>query len=124
MCAIPTEWVTKGLGLCTIAKSLEPVIDAFHQVHEKLYTYSERDNLCELISIGCSVFASQPAALMWEASANVADATAAREGSRPVYFPESGEWVDTPVFVAPRRNSSVGNEFGLDKDLCPKVSRT
>ena len=92
--SLPKQKLTK--------ERLEDVVNAFHQVHERLYTYAERDNLCELMNVGATVYARQPGALLEEERSDSPDPSSARIGSRAVYFKEYDGSADTPVFSGER----------------------
>lgn len=92
--SLPKQKLTK--------ERLEDVVNAFHQVHERLYTYAERDNLCELMNVGCTVYARQPGALLEEERSDSPDSSSARTGARAVYFKEYDGSADTPVFSGER----------------------
>ena len=92
--SLPKQKLTK--------ERLEDVVNTFHQVHERLYTYAERDNLCELMNVGVTMYARQPGALLQEEKSDSPDPSAARISSRAVYFKEYDGSADTPVFSGER----------------------
>ena len=78
---------------------LSAIADLFHQRHEKLYTYCERDNAAEVVGIGVSAIGrGAPIILGAQASAgrHMAQPPRAR---RDVYFEEHDGYVPTPVYV-------------------------
>ena len=86
------------------------IADLFHQRHELLYTYAERETgVPELINLSVTVLGKVPPIRTPELPAAGKDPAAAQIGERPAYFVEHGRYLDTPVFdgslVQP------GNEF-------------
>lgn len=86
------------------AQSLAEVVERFHGVHQSLYAYAERDNLCELINVGASVTGKlAPVDLAEEGLPG--DARPACTGARPVYFEERGGYVEAPLYAGDRLRS-------------------
>lgn len=78
---------------------LPAIAELFHQRHEALYTYCERDNTPEVIGIGLSAIGrGEPIPLRPEPWAGE-DPAAARRGDRRIYFEENGAYIPTPVFA-------------------------
>ncbi len=81
------------------ATRLADVADAFHRRHEALYTYSERDNVPELINVEVSVYGRTPRIVV--PRPELGDARRpAPTAARDCFFAESGEYRSTPVFDA------------------------
>ncbi len=77
---------------------LNDIVERFHDAHEALYAYAERDNpLCELITVGSVVSGRLPQPAL---SASEAKSLAEPEAPplRPVYFESTGDFVETPVY--------------------------
>ena len=77
---------------------LNEVVERFHDAHEALYAYAERDNpLCELITVGSVVSGRlpQPAISNGKAKSVVEPID---PPMRPVFFESRGGFVETPVF--------------------------
>ena len=80
------------------AERLPEIEDAFHRRHEALYTYCERDNTPELISVEVNVYGRSPELLAPETSSD-GSAPPAPRAERPAYFDDLGEYRSTPVYV-------------------------
>ncbi|MBI2962655.1 MAG: hydantoinase/oxoprolinase family protein [Deltaproteobacteria bacterium] len=92
--------VTTPRGPLT-AQSLREIVERFHGVHQSLYAYAERDNLCELINVGVSVTGKLAPVDLAERRAE-GGGPPAPIGARPVYFEERGGTVDSPVYAGDR----------------------
>jgi N-methylhydantoinase A len=79
------------------AETLGQTVEAFHQAHERLYTYASPELPVELVNVRVSArgpawpFTLQPLAA-------VDQAPPPRPTTRPVYFPTSGGFVECPVY--------------------------
>jgi N-methylhydantoinase A len=90
--------------------SLPAIEELFHQKHEALYTYSERESgICELINLALTARGKVKAVSVPELPSNGTDPTVAKREERPVYFAEYGRYVDTPVYDGTR--VSAGQVF-------------
>ena len=69
---------------------------AFHRRHEALYTYSEPDNVAELINVEVNVYGRSPE--LAAVREKLVPEPSAGPGKRPAYFAEFGEYRPTPVF--------------------------
>jgi N-methylhydantoinase A len=78
--------------------SLDALVERFHEVHESLYAYSERDNLCELINVGVTVTGKLPPVGSADGRTSMRAETLTPVSRRPVFFEELGGYVDTPVY--------------------------
>jgi N-methylhydantoinase A len=82
-----------NVPLDDVARSRGAIEDAFHMAHERLYTYSLRDQDVVLVNAGVSVIGLLPSA-----------PTATRDDALPPSEPKTrrriylGEWIDVPVF--------------------------
>ncbi len=77
---------------------LAEVIERFHDAHEALYAYAERDNpLCELITVGSVVSGHLRQPAITNAAANGVEEPTSPP-TRPVFFETSGGFVETPVY--------------------------
>jgi N-methylhydantoinase A len=81
---------------------LAEVGEAFHRVHEGLYGYAERDNLCELINVGVSVHGTLPTIRFSDEPAHGLPVDAARIGARRIFLEERGGFLEAPVYAAER----------------------
>jgi N-methylhydantoinase A len=84
---------------------LAEVAEAFHRVHEGLYGYAERDNLCELINVGVSVHGALPTIRFVDEPANGIPVDAARTGTRRIFLEERGGFLEVPVYAGERLRS-------------------
>jgi N-methylhydantoinase A len=75
---------------------VEELAAAFHRRHEALYTYSEPDNVAELINVEVNVYGRSPR--LAPAVDEVRADPSARAGERPAFFAELGKYRPTPVF--------------------------
>ena len=92
-CAVPIPTVTIDPSL------VGEIAERFHQRHEALYTYAERETgVPELINVAVTALGKVPPIRLPDYQAGSADATAAQVDERPAYFAEHGHFVDTPVF--------------------------
>ena len=81
------------------APMVAEIAELFHQRHESLYTYAERETgVPELINLAVTVLGKVPAIRIPEAPAGGPDATHAHVVERPAFFVEHGRYIDTPVF--------------------------
>jgi N-methylhydantoinase A len=81
------------------APMVAEIAELFHQRHESLYTYAERETgVPELINLAVTVLGKVPAIRIPEAPAGGPDATHAHVAERPAFFVEHGRYIDTPVF--------------------------
>jgi N-methylhydantoinase A len=96
---------------CTIAvpdgsiesSSLPAIEELFHEKHEALYTYAEREGgICELINLALTVRGKVTPVSVPELAINGSDPAAAKRDDRAVYFSESGGYIDTPVYDGTR----------------------
>ncbi|MSP01272.1 MAG: hydantoinase/oxoprolinase family protein [Acetobacteraceae bacterium] len=76
-----------------VPRSREAIEDAFHRAHERLYTYSLRDQDVVLVNAGVSVIGRLPAAPA--ASHNQATVAVEPKGRRQIYL---GGWIEVSVF--------------------------
>ena len=81
--------------------------DRFHEEHERAYGFKAPEEPVEIVTIRLSAVGeiSRPELRRLEA-----DSGAGRAGSRPVYFEESGGFVDCPVY----ERSGLGAGAGID----------
>ncbi len=74
---------------------------AFHRRHEALYTYSEPDNVAELINVEVNVYGRTPR-LEGSATERLAERTPSAEEHRLCYFEEQRQFTETSVFNGAR----------------------
>ena len=84
---------------------LAEVGEAFHRLHERLYGYAERDNLCELINVGVSVHGKLPAIRFADPPADCLPVDAARTGTQRLFLEERGGFLEVPVYAGERLRS-------------------
>jgi N-methylhydantoinase A/oxoprolinase/acetone carboxylase beta subunit len=85
--------------------SLEALTTFFYERYQDKYGHAHTNLPVELITCRVSI-AGPPPGVPARAAGAHADGAAARKGTRPVYFPEAGAYVETPVFD--RYRLSVG----------------
>jgi N-methylhydantoinase A len=87
---------------------LEQTLSAFHQEHQRLYTYASPDLPVELVNLRVSALG--PAWPFTPASLAAGEATTAQPpASRSVYFPSMGGFVTCPVYDY----ASLGPDFAV-----------
>jgi N-methylhydantoinase A len=84
---------------------LAEVGEAFHRVHEGLYGYAERDNLCELINVGVSVHGALPRIRFADEPSDGLPVEAARTGTRRIFLEKRGGFLEVPVYAGERLRS-------------------
>ncbi len=89
---------TVGIGKFEIdGDTVDQVKDAFHQRHEQLYTYSERNNAVEVVNIESTIYGRvdkpKPPSLGTGVGADYAI-----KSRRPMIFSPDGEAVEGPVY--------------------------
>lgn len=80
---------------------LDTAIGDFHKMHSTLYGHSFQDVPVELVNLhvrGIGTMEELPLHWEWQRSRPQASATRTARSSRPVYFLESGTFLDTPIF--------------------------
>jgi N-methylhydantoinase A len=79
------------------AKTIGKVVDAFHDRHEELYTYSERHNAVEVVNIESTLYGriDKPKAPKLAKGATPAKAL---KGYRKAIFDASGKSTRTPIY--------------------------
>jgi N-methylhydantoinase A len=70
----------------------------FYDRYRDKYGHAHTNLPVELITCRVSLSGPTPEVPRESSRASSADGAAARKGTRPVYFPEAGRYVDTPVF--------------------------
>jgi N-methylhydantoinase A len=77
----------------SVADPLPQIVERFHQRHEQLYTYAQRDQEAVLVNARAAVIGVLPG--LPQEPALGAGTPAAPRGMRKIYL---GGWVDTPVY--------------------------
>jgi N-methylhydantoinase A len=90
-------------------KTLDRIEKLFHQKHEALYSYSERDGICELINLAVTARGKVPKVNPPTLAVAEEDPTPALKGNRLAFFPEFGGYLETPVFDG--GDAAAGNVF-------------
>ncbi|MBN2322124.1 MAG: hydantoinase/oxoprolinase family protein [Spirochaetes bacterium] len=80
------------------SRHLDEIADAFHNAHERLYTYSTPENPLEVMNLRITAIGSVEKTGLKNASKKKASVEEALKGKRPVYFEETGGFIDTPVY--------------------------
>lgn len=95
---------------CRIEKNhISEIAEAFHRVHEKLYTYSTPENPLEIMSLRVTAVGAVDKAVMAETSMFGSDLQSAFKSTRRAYFPEKGGFIEVPVYD--RNKLAEGNEL-------------
>jgi N-methylhydantoinase A len=71
---------------------------AFHEAHAHAYGYSAADAPTELVSFRVALRVRAHPARLVQSEPGGPDPSAARKGTRPVYFEETGSFVDCPIY--------------------------
>lgn len=90
-------------------RTLDRIEELFHDKHETLYSYSERDGICELINLEVAVRGRVPKVKPPVLATGSDDPTPALKGNRLAFFPEFDGYMETPVFDGGR--AAGGNVF-------------
>ncbi len=79
------------------ARTIEQVKDAFHERHEQLFTYSERENHVELVNIESTLYGrvKRPIPASIHGTRNLEEAV---KGQRKLIFSEDGALTTVPVY--------------------------
>ncbi len=80
------------------AAGVAETIERFHQIHERLYTFSKPGEEVEIVGLRVDVRGQRPTPELGSREEQERDADAAVVGRRPVYMEEAGDFVDTPVY--------------------------
>ena len=91
------------------AATISAIVDAFHDRHEALYTYSERSAEVEVVNLECMVIGKVAPPATQQLQTDRPEAGHACTGSRTVLFDERCEAVETPVYDGERVR--VGNRI-------------
>lgn len=95
---------------CIIKENhIDEIAEAFHKVHEKLYTYSTPENPLEIMSLRVTAVGAVDKAVMAETSAVESDLGSAFKNTRSAYFPEKGGFSKVPVYD--RNKLAEGHEI-------------
>ena len=79
-------------------QSIGRIAEAFHRRHEELFTYSERDNMVEIINLESTVTGQVVRPQLPILEQGTADSNHARTGERRAFFEETGGFVATPIY--------------------------
>jgi N-methylhydantoinase A len=91
--------VTVGVPGGWLGPEAAPAIaEAFHQVHERLYTYSEPGNEIEVVNLRVTAIGEVPKTPLASAPETGPDASASFKGRRDAYFVEAGGLVPTALY--------------------------
>jgi N-methylhydantoinase A len=80
------------------AEHIAPLKEAFDRYHEQSYGYCVPDEPAEIVNIGLLAIGDVPKPRLEAVSPRPGSEAQAYKGSRPVYFAESGGFVDCRVF--------------------------
>jgi N-methylhydantoinase A len=79
--------------------NVRTALDEFHAIHEQLYSFKQPERPTEVLDLRVELIGVRKGGdLHSEALSVDEDPVAALRGTRPVYFPERGGFVDTPVY--------------------------
>lgn len=79
-------------------KHVQGMAEAFHNAHEKLYTYATPENPVEIMGLRITAVGTVDNAMIEEGEVSEATIESAYKDSRQVYFEEKNGFVDTPVY--------------------------
>jgi len=84
---------------CRIEERHLPIIaGSFHAAHERLYTYSTPENPLEIMNLRITAVGAVDKTGLFARPRGGPDPSKARKRMRKVHFPESGGFVEVPVF--------------------------
>lgn len=87
------------------AGDIPALAEAFHRVHERLYTYSEPESEVEIINLRVAAVGAVPKTRLERQPEAGPDASAARKGVRQAFIEEAGGMVEVPVYDGHRLRS-------------------
>jgi len=79
-------------------KHVQEMADAFHNAHEKLYTYATPENPVEIMGLRITAVGAVDNAMIEEGKVSETDISSAYKDSRDVYFEEENGFTNTPVY--------------------------
>jgi N-methylhydantoinase A len=79
-------------------QNIGQIAEAFHRRHEELFTYSERDNMVEIINLESTVTGRVARPQLPTLARGTTDPSLARTGERPAFFEEAGGFRATPIY--------------------------
>ena len=79
-------------------KHVKGMAEAFHNAHEKLYTYATPENPVEIMGLRITAVGSVDNAMIEEARLSEESIESAFKNTRKVFFEEEGDFLDTPVY--------------------------
>jgi N-methylhydantoinase A len=91
---IPSHKITK--------EEIAEIEDAFHRVHERLYTFADRESEIELVTVGVTVYAVLGKIQVEKGVPVGQDASGAKLGERMALFEEYGDYIKIAVFDGER----------------------
>jgi N-methylhydantoinase A len=74
------------------------IAEAFHQVHERLYTFADRNCECELVSVGIRAYGPRANLETAMLSKEGKNPSKAKKGERMAYFEKYSDYVKTSVY--------------------------
>lgn len=95
-CSVPTPVFT------ITDDRLAEIADAFHDRHEALYTYCERDNVPEVVNVEVNAYGRSPRLAASSAERAGQASRSARVAERDAYFEEAQAYRSTPVYDGTR----------------------
>lgn len=84
------------------AINLKSALQEFHAIHEELYSFKQPEHPTEVVDLRLELTGVRDALRIRSEPLGDEDATAARTGTRSVYFHGLGGFVDTPVYAGTR----------------------
>ena len=106
------------------AGSVDAAAELFYAAHEEKYGHAHRNLPVELITCRTTVSAPPPSVALQPVSTPPAYASAARKGSRRIYFPEISDYAETPVYdryrLAP--NTHFDGPAAIEERECTVVA--
>ena len=90
---IPLPSVTQDFG-----SPAPTLVEAFADAHRRLYGFAADDEPVQLVTFRIEASAIVPKATFASQPDAGADSSAARIGKRPVWLPEAGGFIDTPIY--------------------------
>jgi N-methylhydantoinase A len=89
------------------ADQIPSMVNTFHEHHERLYTYCVRNMQVDMNGWRVMATGRIPKVVPMEQPSTNAMAGSAEKARRPVFFPEYGEYVDTPIYDAEKLQHGI-----------------